>query len=288
MGYDDLGFQDSDQIHTPNINKLRKQSQFLEWHYGQPLCSPTRSTIMTGSFPLHTGVNTVFTPNYAAGVPLNFKFLPKVLYEHGYDTHAVGKWHMGFYKWAYTPTFRGFKSYLGYFNGVEDYYNHKASYGYYDFIKMDSMECGEGCYEVDTSANGQYSTFAFVNRATEIIKNHSKADSDQPLFLYLPWQNVHAPCQVPEYYVDPYNQSINDTQRRNFAGMLSVLDEGVGNVTDLLSELGYLDDDGNTLIVFSSDNGLCYTVHVLFSYICPKIRSACWSMWWFQLSVERK
>merc|ERR550539_1250566 len=84
LGYDDLGFQDEDQIHTPNINKLRSESQFLEWYYGQPLCSPTRSTIMTGSFPLHTGVNTVFTPDYAAGFPLKFKFLPKVLFEHGY------------------------------------------------------------------------------------------------------------------------------------------------------------------------------------------------------------
>eukprot|EP00483_Globobulimina_turgida_P006471 UN06481 len=56
LGYDDLGFQDNNQIHTPNINGLRQQSQFLEWYYGTPLCTPTRSTIMTGSFPLHTGI----------------------------------------------------------------------------------------------------------------------------------------------------------------------------------------------------------------------------------------
>ena len=119
LGYDDLGFQDDNQIHTPNINNLRKEGQFLEWYYGQPLCSPTRSTILTGSFPLHTGVNTVIQPSFSYGVPLQFKFLSKVLYENGYSTHCVGKWHLGYYKWSYTPTFRGFMSYYGYMNGEE-------------------------------------------------------------------------------------------------------------------------------------------------------------------------
>eukprot|EP00483_Globobulimina_turgida_P001844 UN01846 len=127
--------------------------------------------------------------------------------------------------------------------------------GAYDFIELNGINCGEGCYQTAVSANGEYSTFAFTERAIEIIKNHSNSTSDEPLFLYLPWQSVHAPCQVPESYITPYNKSINNTQRRNFAGMLSVLDEGVGNITAVLKENGYMDDNGNTLIIFSSDNG---------------------------------
>ena len=109
LGYDDLGFQCGNQIHTPNIDALRQESQFLEWHYGQPLCSPTRSTLMTGSFPLHTGVNTVIQPSFSYGVPLDFKFLPKALYENGYDTHCVGKWHVKSHKCILSSPFIQFK-----------------------------------------------------------------------------------------------------------------------------------------------------------------------------------
>eukprot|EP01084_Bolivina_argentea_P025305 47050_1 len=256
LGWDDLQFQDTNinQIHTPNIDSLRQQGQFLSYYYGQPLCSPTRSTIMTGAFPLHTGVNTVIKPSFSYGVPLQFKFLPKVLYENGYATHCVGKWHLGYYKWSYTPTFRGFMSYYGYLNGEEDYYTHMRD-KYYDFIEFDGIECGEDCYKVAAAAKGEYSAFAFTNRAQEIIANHSKSANKSPLFLYLPFQSVHGPCEAPQSYVNPYKTSINDTKRRNYAGMLSVLDEAVGNITDTLKQNGYLNDNGNTLIVFSSDNG---------------------------------
>ena len=66
---------------------------------------------------------------------------------------------------------------------------------------------------------------------------------------------MHYPDECPPEYVGAYNDSIQNDKRRTFAGMLSVMDEGIGNVTDVLKELGYLDDDGNTLVIFSSDNG---------------------------------
>eukprot|EP01084_Bolivina_argentea_P120085 212869_1 len=254
LGYDDVGFQSGNQIHTPNIDKLHSTGQFLEWYYGQPVCSPTRTAIMTGKYPLHNSINTIIQPNQAYGVPLSNIFFPKILMDNGYETHAIGKWHMGFYKWEYTPTYRGFKSFLGYFNGVEDYYTHKMD-GAYDFIELNGINCGENCYETAVSAAGEYSAFAFTQRAIEIINNHSNSNSDKPLFLYLPWQSVHAPCQVPDIYVEPYNKTINNTQRRNFAGMLSALDDGIGNITKVLKQNGYMNDDGNTLIIFSSDNG---------------------------------
>ena len=112
---------------------------------------------------------------------------------HSLHLHRAGTPNMqGFYKWAYTPTFRGFESYLGYFDGVEDYYTHKMD-GMYDLIEMNEIECGDGCYQVDVADNGRYSTFAFAERAIKIIENHSNSTSDDPLFLYLPWQSVHAP-----------------------------------------------------------------------------------------------
>ena len=136
LGYDDVGFQ-SHQILTPNIDTYRSEGQFLEWYYGQCVCSATRSTFLTGRYPLHTGINGWIHPDASYGVPLSNVLLSSMLKNNGYDTHAIGKWHLGFYKWEYTPTFRGFNDFYGYYTGGENYFTHISS-DYYDF-RNDSM-----------------------------------------------------------------------------------------------------------------------------------------------------
>ena len=68
-----------------------------------------------------------------------------------------------------------------------------------------------------------------------IIEEH---DPSIPLFLYLPFQNVHFPVQAPQKYVDKYN-FIKDKQRRTYAAMLDIVDEAIGNVTRSLEKAGY-------------------------------------------------
>lgn len=58
------------------------------------------------------------------GLPLNFKLMPEYLNSLGYRSHAVGKWHLGFFKKAYTPIKRGFSTHFGFWNGHQDYYKH--------------------------------------------------------------------------------------------------------------------------------------------------------------------
>ena len=62
IGYDDLGYQ-SGTIHTPTIDKLKQNGQFIPWHYAEPVCSPTRGALLTGLYPLHNGINTVLVPH---------------------------------------------------------------------------------------------------------------------------------------------------------------------------------------------------------------------------------
>lgn len=110
--------------------------------------------------------------------------------------------------------------------------------------------CGPGCSQIASQDAGVYSTTVFAEEAVRVVGAHDP--SEKPLFLYLAFQGVHSPAQVPEQYEQPYAQTIADKKRRTYAGMLSAVDEGIGNVTAALAAKGMLDD---TLIVFTTDNG---------------------------------
>ena len=102
-------------------------------------------------------------------------------------------------------------------NGTgEDYFTHQSS-GAYDFRRDPSPRCGRNCSEIDSEDEGVYSTFAFTREAIRVIHTHDPAS---PLFLYLAYQGVHAPAEVPDSYVKPYEESILDSKRRTFAGVL--------------------------------------------------------------------
>ncbi|XP_046561882.1 arylsulfatase B-like [Haliotis rubra] len=238
LGWNDVGFRNPD-MKTPNIDKLATEGIIFENAYVQPLCSPSRTAFMSGMYPFHAGTQhrTVF-PDQAVCVPLNYTFLPQQLKALGYATHMIGKWHLGFCKWECTPTYRGFDSYFGFYNAHEDYFNHTV--GPYLDYRDNTLPA--------RNYSGQYSAITFAQRAVDIINRH---DVSQPLFMYLPYQNVHAPIQVPKTYEDMYLNVINEG-RRIFSGMVSALDEAVGNVTKALKDRGLFN---NTLILFTADNG---------------------------------
>ena len=161
------------------------------------------------------------------------------------------------YKWEYTPSYRGFDTYYGYYFGGPDYYDHTSN-GYYDFFRTEKQNCGIDCLEqiTENDAYGTYNVPLFTERAIDIISKHDKTDG--PFFMLLAYESVHTPLQCPQEYVDMYADTIADETRRTYAGMLTIMDESIGNVTDSLRDNGYLDPDGNTVIVFMSDSYKCY------------------------------
>eukprot|EP00945_MAST-04E_sp_MAST-4E-sp1_P004354 g4354.t1 len=201
---------------------LAMEGVVLDQYYVQDVCSPSRATFMTGRYPIHNSIVDWIPPASSYGLPLNETTMAQKFKEAGYMSHATGKWHLGFYKWEHTPTFRGFDSFKGFYSGGEDYFSHVAN-GAYDFRTDSRPDCGKGCSALNTGDQGRYSTTVFSEEAVRIP-------------------------QVPEEYTKPYRTSIQDPKRRTFAGMLSAVDEGIGNVTKALKSRGMYE---NTLVIFS-------------------------------------
>ncbi|KAL8597071.1 hypothetical protein ACOMHN_057560 [Nucella lapillus] len=238
LGWNDVGFNNPDMI-TPNIDKLAAGGIILNQSYVQPVCSPSRNAFMSGFYPFRSGLqHGAILPQQAVCAPTNRTFLPQELKKLGYSTHAMGKWHLGFCNWNCTPTYRGFDSFYGYYQGQEDYYYHDIMGGY-DF--RDNKD-------VMRKDNGTYSTYMYQERVKELVNSH---DPSTPLFLYLPLQSVHIPLQVPKVYSDMYPH-LKTEGRRTFSGMVTAMDDVIGNVTSYFKERGLFND---TLFVFTADNG---------------------------------
>lgn len=235
LGSYDVGWRGS-QIKTPNLDKLCAQGAKLENFYVQPVCSPTRSSLMTGRYPMRYGLQVgVVRPWAKYGLPLEERTLPQALNEAGYYTAICGKWHLGSFDKAYWPNARGFDYWYGHLQGALDYFTHIRD-GKLDWWKNGEPNHDEG-----------YSTFLVGNDAVRIIRNQPK---DKPLFLYVPFNAVHEPLEVPDKYSKAYPQFKGE--RQTYAGMVTALDEVVGKIVAAVDDSG---QRANTLFIFSSDNG---------------------------------
>ncbi len=235
LGYADAGFNGGKDIKTPNLDLLARGGANLKSFYVQPVCSPTRSALMTGRYPSSTGVYSVVKPRTPWGLKLEEQTLPQMLRSAGYETAISGKWHLGEFQPAYRPTQRGFDHQYGHWFGAIDYNTHLRE-GVLDWHRNDQPCKDEG-----------YSTHLIAKEACRMIR---EKNPDKPLFLYLPFNAVHGPFQVPEKYSEPYTDLKGI--RRTYAGMLAAMDEAIGQVLAALDEKKIRD---NTLILFSSDNG---------------------------------
>lgn len=235
LGYADAGFNGGTDIQTPHLDQLARDGAILKSFYAQPVCSPTRAALLTGRYPSHTGVYGVVRPNAPWGLPLAERTLPHALRDVGYETALVGKWHLGESDAAYRPTRRGFDHQYGLWFGNIDYFTHLRD-GVLDWHRDDQPSHDEG-----------YTTHLIAREAVQRIRAKK---SGQPLFLYVAFNAVHDPLQVPDRYLVPYAHL--EGARRTYAGMLAAMDEGIGQILAALDQAGLRE---NTLVIFSSDNG---------------------------------
>lgn len=134
----------------------------LNQMYVAPLCSPSRSSLLTGKYPSNLGMqHEVIYSDQPFGLGLREKTMANYMKTGGYRTHLIGKWHLGFHKKRYTPLFRGFDSHFGYYGPHIDYYNHSLTMVYvkkqfeirwrikpFFFIRLNGMITMENIIEI--------------------------------------------------------------------------------------------------------------------------------------------
>jgi arylsulfatase I/J len=243
------------EVQTPNFDRLAKEEGVeLDQHYAHTVCSPSRSSLLSGRLPIHVNVDngaaTVHNPldpvSGFQGIPRNMTVIAEKLKEAGYATHQVGKWDAGMATPDHTPKGRGFNTSLGYFHHQNDYYTEAMG------VCLLGLEYPVDLWDTDKPAYGMngtaYEEQLFSSQVLEIIKNH---DFSQPLFLYYAPHIAHEPLEVPKEYEEKFG-FIDDKTRRLYHAMVNYLDDVIGNITEALIKKGVWND---TLMVVSSDNG---------------------------------
>jgi arylsulfatase B len=175
--------------------------------------------------------------------------------------------------WEYTPTFRGFSSHFGFYNGATNYYSHchpeQRSDGPLDLHRSSAPNTPAAPI---TNLNGSatqnvsdYGPFVFARETNRVIGAHVAATTAgkgaggavSPMFLYLTHQSVHEPLQAPEAYIDRCSATVpaKFEERRTFCGMVAALDDAIYEVTSHLAALQLWAD---TLFVFQAGESVAH------------------------------
>lgn len=235
LGWGDVGFHAS-KNKTPNLDRLAKQGVELRQQYVNPVCSPTRTALMTGRYPSRFGVTN---PQNELAIPLDTLTLPRALKAAGYETAITGKWHLGS-RLDWGPQVFGFDHSYGSLAGGCGPFDHRYK---------------TGPFTQTWHRNGKlieekgHITDLLTREAVQWLEG--RKDRSKPFFLYVPLTAVHIPIEEPQKYLDLY-PDIAEPSRRHYAACVSHLDESVGRIVETLEKIGATRD---TLVVFFSDNG---------------------------------
>jgi len=259
---DDLGWRDltcfGSKFHqTPNLDKLAARGvKFTQAYAANPLCSPTRSSVLTGLWPARTGITApachgpqiILEKGFAKGNPrqrvlvaesvtrlkTDYITLPKVLREAGYRTGHFGKWHLG--AEPYSPLQHGFDVDWPHWPGPGPAGSYVAPWAP-AFPAMGKP----GEHIEDTLASN--------------VADFIRENKDRPFYVHYWNFSVHAPYDAKDELVAKYRKLADPgNPQRNpvYGAMVESLDDGVGRVIAALDESGIAD---RTIIVFFSDNG---------------------------------
>ncbi|MBI5769382.1 MAG: sulfatase-like hydrolase/transferase [Verrucomicrobia bacterium] len=236
---DDLGWADvafhGGRAPTPHLDRLAREGLELGAHYVAPVCSPTRTGLMTGRCWSRVGVTS---PQNDRALPWDTVTLPRALKARGYDTCLTGKWHLGSLP-SQGPNHFGFDHSYGSLAGGVSPYGHKYKQGpFVDTWHRDEKLLDEPGHVTDLLAA----------EAVKWIEGRGAS----PFFLYVPFTAVHLPVKEPAEWLARVPAAITGDVPRHYAACVMHLDDAVGRIVAALERTG---KRANTLLVFTSDNG---------------------------------
>jgi arylsulfatase A-like enzyme len=234
MGWNEVGYHGS-KISTPHIDRLAKDGLQLDRFYVHPVCSPTRTALMTGRSPARFGITAALTRG--AGVPPGEHFMPQTFQKAGYQTYLIGKWHLGASDLDARPNARGFDHFFGFHGGGIDYYPQGGlrARGWYRNVQPVIVE--------------GYSTDILAAEAIRLIKNR---DRRRPIFLNLSFNAPHPVAQASAVLIEKYAKLGFTGRMTAHAGAIDAMDQAIGRVLAAIETEGMA---RNTLVMFFCDNG---------------------------------
>ncbi|MCA9231207.1 MAG: arylsulfatase [Planctomycetales bacterium] len=268
LGYGELGCYGQQIIETPNIDRLANEGmRFTQFYSGAPVCAPARCMLMTGYHSGHAYVRNNGDLKNAeelkqqigwefpgqTPLPAEAVTIAELLKDAGYATAAAGKWGLGQFGTTGDPNLQGFDLFYGY-NCQRHAHNHYPRFLWRNRVKEPQPGNTRTLY------GETYSQDQFTKVATEFIRDHQ----DQPFFLFLPFVIPHLGIQAPAESLARYQGKIPEEEykhrgyiqhpypRAGYAAMVTHMDGAVGQITQLVKELGL---DENTIVMFTSDNG---------------------------------
>jgi arylsulfatase A-like enzyme len=234
MGWDQVGFNGSKEVPTPAVDSIARDGVKMTQFYVQPVCSPSRSCIMTGRYAWKTGMERRPAAESSQGMLKDERTIAETLRDAGYATWMVGKWHLGEWQTAHLPRARGFEHHYGFYGALIDSFTHTRA-GVLDWHRNGQPIVEEG-----------YSTYLLAKEASRLISNH---DGKRPFFLYLPFNAVHGPNQAPPEYLKKYAHLGRYGPQR---AQLECMDIAIGQVLKTIRDKGL---ERETLVMFANDNG---------------------------------
>ena len=244
QGYGDLSCFGSTDIPTPNIDRLAEEGmRFTNFYVSQPVCSASRSSLLTGGYANRVGISGALVPNTRHGLDPDETTIAEVVKPLGYATACFGKWHLGHLP-PFLPTAQGFDEYYGIPYSNDMWPGHPESPKAWPRLPIYGSDGSGWCGPVDwiDDLDGQ-------NRITRDLTEHAvrfiDRHADGPFLLYVPHSMPHVPLGVGP----KFRQS---TMYGPYGDVIREIDWSVGEIRAALERHGILDD---TIILFTSDNG---------------------------------
>lgn len=272
QGYQDLGCFGSPKIKTPNLDQMAAEGlKLTDFYVTTSVCSASRASLLTGQYPMRTGVYAAYFPN-TGGLTPEAITIAEVLKPAGYRTGAFGKWHLGDQD-HYLPTNQGFEAYYGvpysndmYIGPTQRFAENAVFRAGHDLASaqalqervMAAIKDGRKPWKMDA----EIKDLVPIMRGTQIVEfpadqstltqrffDEAIAFADQagedPFFLYITPSMPHVPLFASEAFA-------GKSERGLYGDVIEEIDHHVGRLIEHLRSINKLD---NTLIVFASDNG---------------------------------